>query len=121
MTDSYRNRYNAIDKNLTARQHAYWSNKISRIQPNLTINYVLFKDAVVEGKTESGGLSLMGFDVEACVARITKLEQELDKCLNKLGWNENQLKYISTWKQNRELRTEINRDLYEWQDIHGGE
>ena len=121
MTDSYRNRYNTINKNLTARQYAYWSNKVRRIQPNLTINYVQFKDAVVEGKTESGGLSYVGFDVEACVARITELEQELDKCLNKLGWDEQQLRYIISWKHNRELRTEINRDLYKWQDAHGGE
>mgnify|MGYP003111313253 FL=1 len=117
MTD----RYNEINKNLTARQHAYWSNKAHNIQPNLTINYVQFKDVVVEGKTESCGLSYIGFDVAACVARITKLEQELNKCLNKLGWNEREHLHSSLWKRNRELRTEISRDLYEWQDIHGGE
>ncbi len=114
------------DKKLTSRQYAYWSNKARDIQLNLAINYLQFKEVVIEGKTESAGLSYEGFDVSACVARIKELEQDLERCLNKLGWTEENQLYtndvtVNYWsKRNDEYRAELKSALIDWEHEEGG-
>ena len=109
------------DKKLTSRQYAYWSNKARDIQPNLAVNYLQFKEVVIEGKTESCGLSLEDFDVSACVARVNKLEQELERCLNKLGWTEENQLHNYWSKCNAEYRAELKSALINWEHKEGGE
>lgn len=108
------------EQKLTSRQYAYWSNKARDIQPNLAVNYLQFKEVVLEGKTESCGLPLEDFDVSACSARINKLEQELERCLDKLGWTEeNQLN--NYWsKRIDEYRAELKSALIAWKHKEGG-
>ena len=107
------------DKKLTDRQHAYWSNRADNLQSNLSYNYCTFKAVVIDGKKELGGLSYEDFDVSACVARIKELEQDLDRCLNKLGWTgENQL-HNYFWKRNAEYRAELKSALINWEHKEG--
>ena len=109
------------EQKLTSRQYAYWSSKARDIQLNLVCNYLQFKEVVIEGKTESAGLSYEGFDVSACVSRIKELEQELERCLNKLGWTEENQLHNYWSKCNAEYRAELKSALIDWEHKEGGE
>ena len=108
------------DKKLTDRQHSYWSNKADKIQPNLSYNYSIFKSVVIDGKKEICGFSYEDFDVSACVDRINELEQELKKCLNKLGWTGKNQLHNYFWKRNAEYRAELKSALINWEHKEEG-